>query len=66
MPTIVPNQNFKHGTKSYVKDESYEVSEGEAYYFTQVGWVGGEANPANETVTLDIQDVKVKSGSEVV
>lgn len=66
MPEIIPNQNFKHGTETYEKGKPYEVSEGEAYYFEQVGWVGGEPKPTGETHDLEIQDVKVKAGSEVI
>lgn len=66
MPTIIPNQSFKHGTQTYEAGESYEVPEAEAYYFTQVGWVGGEPKVTGETHDLEIHDLKVKAGTEVI
>lgn len=66
MPAIVPNQKFIHEGKVYEADTSYEVSEGEAYYFAKAGWTGPKGGPTGETVTLDIQDVRVQPGSEVV
>lgn len=42
MPEIIPNQEFKHGSETYAKGERYEVSEEDAKYFEDVGWVGGD------------------------
>lgn len=64
MPTIIPNQTFKHGRETYEEGQSYEVSEGEAYYFQMVGWVGPRTVNTS-TVTLEVNDVKVKAGTEV-
>lgn len=62
---IVPNQTFKHQGKTYEEGQSYDVTEGEAYYFGMVGWTGEKAASPSEPVTLDIQDVRVKTGAEV-
>lgn len=66
MPAIIPNQRFIHEARVYEAGTSYEVSEGEAYYFDKAGWTGEKAGPTGETVTLDVQDVHVQPGSEVV
>lgn len=64
MPTIIPNQDFKHGTETYQTGQSYEVSEGEAYYFQMVGWVG--VRPTDTaTVSLDIHDSTLGHAAEV-
>lgn len=64
MPEIIPNQPFKHGTETYEEGKPYEVSEGEAYYFQMVGWVGPRTvNPA--AVTLEVHDSQLGHASEV-
>lgn len=65
MPQIIPNQTFKHGNKTYEKDVPAEVSEGEAFYFQQVGWAG-EQQASSQQHDLQIDDVRVKAESEVV
>lgn len=65
MPSIIPNQLFKHEGKTYEAGTSYEVTEGEAYYFDKAGWTGEKATGPAEPVTLEIQDVRVKPGTEV-
>lgn len=65
MPEITPNQRFKHGTKTYEKDQTYLVSEGEAYYFEQCGWVGPKQPPTGEVHNLEVQDTIQGQKSEV-
>ena len=62
MPEIIPNQNFKHGTQTYEEGTSYDVSEGEAYYFQMVGWVGPKA-VGSDAVTLSVQDGQIGHGA---
>lgn len=55
MKTIKPNQEFKHGRKTYKKNRKYEVSPEDAEYFEACGWVGEQ--PVSSAVhTLDIHD----------
>lgn len=72
MKTIKPNQDFKHGRKTYKKNRKYEVSEEDAEYFEACGWVGD----ADKTVVkrgvradgsewLDIHDAVIGHSSEV-
>lgn len=65
MATITPNQNFKHGKETYKAGESYEVDDGLAMYFEMVGWVGGEPEVTNESVTLEVHDGEIGHKSEV-
>lgn len=65
MPEITPNQTFKHGKETYEKGKSYEVSEGEAYYFEQCGWVGPKQPPTGEVHNLEVQDTVIGQTSEV-
>jgi len=62
--TIIPNQDFKHGTETYQEGQSYDVSEGEAYYFQMVGWVGPKTE-GSKTVTLDVHDSTLGHSAEV-
>lgn len=70
---IYPNQDFKHGTETFKAGESYDVPEGLAYYFAQVGWTRGKPGSDRETMTitpgdvatLDIQDGQIGHTSEV-
>ena len=64
MPTIIPNQDFKHGKETYEEGQSYEVSAEEAYYFKMSGWVGDEAAPS-ANATLDVQDQMLGHKAEV-
>lgn len=64
MPTIIPNQTFKHGTETYEEGKSYEVPEGEAFYFTMVGWVGPRTM-GDSNVTIDIHDSTLGHTAEV-
>jgi len=64
MPTIIPNQNFKHGTETYKEGESYEVSESEAYYFQMAGWVGEKVGSVT-TATLEVHDSQLGHQAEV-
>lgn len=64
MPTIIPNQTFKHGPEIYEEGKSYEVSEGEAYYFQMVGWVGPKT-VGSDTITLDVHDSTLGHSAEV-
>lgn len=62
--TIIPNQDFKHGTETFKTGESYELPEELAYYFERAGWVGGESR-RGEDATLEIQDIQVGHTAEV-
>ena len=64
MPTIIPNQDFKHGKETYEEGEFYEVSAEEAYYFKMNGWIGDEAAPSTNA-TLDVQDGQIGHTAEV-
>jgi hypothetical protein len=64
MPTIIPNQTFKHGAETYEEGESYEVSEGEAYYFQMSGWVGEKPDSATHA-TLEVHDSTLGHEAEV-
>lgn len=61
---ITPNQNFKHGSESYEKGQSYEVPDEDGEYFTACGWVG-EPNETGQEISLDIQDGQIGHSSEV-
>jgi len=60
---IRPNQDFKHGPKTYKKGRKYEVTGDEANYFIAAGWVGVPKEP--ETKELDIHDGKLGQTAEV-
>lgn len=62
--TIVPNQTFKHGTKTYEEGESYKVSIEDAGYFEAAGWVG-ERVETGEALSLEIEDVMLGHSAEV-
>lgn len=64
MITIVPNQTFKHGPRTYEEGEAYEVSEEDAEYFEAAGWTG-DALPTNGEVNLEIFDVMLGHSAEV-
>lgn len=64
MKTIKPNQDFKHGKKTYKKGRKYEVSEEDAEYFESTGWTG-ETVSAGKTHSLDVQDLTLGHSSEV-
>lgn len=60
---IIPNQAFKHDGKTFEEGQSYEVSEADAEYFRQAGWVGSPAEP--QSYTLDVQDIILSHSMEV-
>lgn len=61
---ITPNQNFKHGDKTYKRDNQYDVSDDDAAYFQAVGWIGG--GQSTEAVTsLEVQNIQLGHLSEV-
>lgn len=61
---IIPNQTFKHETKTYRKGHEYEVSEEDAEYFGEVGWIGERSSKA-ATHSLEIHDGQLGQTSEV-
>lgn len=62
--TIKPNQDFKHGRKTYKKGRKYEVSDEDAKYFASCGWVGDVIATGQEQ-SLKIDDVMLGHTSEV-
>lgn len=54
---IIPNQIFKHDGKTYETGESYDVSEDDAAYFQEAGWVGERRD--GEDVALEIQNIQL-------
>jgi hypothetical protein len=60
---VVPNQMFKHGSETYEAGESYDVSDDDAQYFQQAGWIGGRT--AGEDVTLEVADIQLGHSAEV-
>lgn len=65
MKTIKPNQEFKHGPKTYKKNRKYEVSPEDAEYFEACGWVGEQPAETGKEQTLDIQDTYLGHSAEV-
>jgi hypothetical protein len=63
MPTITPNQPFKHGVRTYESGEKYEVSDEDAEYFKGAGWVGERA--AGEGATLEVDNLQLGHSAEV-
>lgn len=64
MKTIKPNQDFKHGRKSYKKNRKYKVDEEDAEYFAACGWIG-EQIETGKVQSLDIHDMTLGHSSEV-
>jgi hypothetical protein len=60
---IKPNQDFKHGRKTYKKGRKYEVEAEAADYFELCGWVGDGGSSGDQS--LDIQDIQLGHSSEV-
>lgn len=61
---ITPNQTFLHGTDRYEPDETYEVTEAEAFYFAANGWIDVPAGVDDiREVSLDIHDADHESES---
>jgi hypothetical protein len=60
---VVPNQTFKHGSETYEAGESYDVSDNDAQYFQQAGWIGERT--AGEGVTLKVADIQLGHSAEV-
>lgn len=65
MPTIIPNQKFKHDGEVYEEGKSYDVSPELAFYFKTVGWLGEKAAPTGEAVTLDVHNSTLGQTSKV-
>lgn len=65
MAEIIPNQDFKHEGSVFKAGKSYDVSDGEAYYFQKCGWVGEKTEPTGEAVDLEVHDGKHGHESEV-
>lgn len=72
MSQIKPNQDFKHGRKTYKKGRKYEVSEEDGEYFANCGWVGDpgativkRGTRPDGTEWLDIHDAVIGHSSEV-
>ena len=65
--TITPNQDFKHGRETYKKGKPYQVSEGEAYYFQQCGWLSDSPakKSGKKSTTLEIHDTEHGHEAEV-
>lgn len=63
MMTIVPNQDFKHGARTYLSGQEYDVPTQDAEYFVGCGWVGDTIESGE--VTLEIQDGRLGHSSEV-
>ncbi len=69
MAKITATCDFKHGTDVFVCGEDYQVSEGLAIYFANVGWAStdeGYADPQPRDVTLEIQDSVAETKSPKV
>lgn len=60
---IVPNQKFKHGGVTYEKGEPYDVSDDDAAYFQEAGWVGERRGI--DDLTLDIQSIHLGHAAQV-
>lgn len=63
MRTIKPNQDFKHGKKTYRKGRKYQATEEDAKYFESVGWVGEIVEGKEQSLKID--DVMLGHTSEV-
>lgn len=69
MAKITAECDFKHGTDSFECGTEYDVSEGLALYFVNVGWASSDdasAEPQPQDVTLEIQDTVVENKSPKV
>lgn len=64
MPTIAPNQDFRCGTVTYKEGQSYEVSEDDARYFQEAGWIG-EKPETGKVQSIEIHDIKLGHSVEV-
>lgn len=64
MRIIIPNQTFKHDSETYREGQEYKVSDGDAQYFEENGWVGVRSQSAKVQL-LNIQDVKLGHLAEV-
>lgn len=60
---IVPNQTFKHEGEVYVEGEEYDVSEEDAEYFIEAGWVGERAEQSSHF--LEVHNGVIGHNSEV-
>lgn len=56
LTTITPNQTFKHDRETYEQGERYEVSDEDAAYFRETGWLG-ERSAANGEISIDVHDI---------
>lgn len=61
---IKPNQDFKHGKKTYKKGRSYEVSDDDGKYFLSAGWVG-EPTESGKEQSLEVHSGKIGHSAEV-
>lgn len=69
MAKITATTSFKHGTDVFEEGVEYDVSEGLAIYFCNVGWACSDdasAEPQPQDVTLEIQDVVVETSTPKV
>jgi hypothetical protein len=66
---ITATCDFKHGTDVFECGVEYDVSEGLALYFVNVGWASSDdatSEPQPQDVTLEIQDVVVETSAPKV